>query len=63
MRQLQAAERQQGKQKKELQKDNRLKKQELQREHCERQLMICEDYVNTAEGTRRVRAYEERLQM
>jgi hypothetical protein len=42
---------------------NRQLKQDLQRESIEKKLMEGEDYTFTSEGTRRLKAYEDRIQM
>lgn len=63
MRQLRAAESEQNKNHALQQKENRFRKAEIQRETVENQLMRLEDYTDTPEGSRRARAFEDRLQM
>lgn len=63
MKQLRAAEREQNQSHSKQQKENRLLKAELQREALEKQLLGLEDYVNTVEGQRRARSFEDRVHM
>ncbi len=63
MKMLRAAEKEQNKQHVNQQKENRFRKLEVQRELCERQLMDAEDYTHTTEGIRRLKAFEDRIQM
>lgn len=63
MRHLRAAEKDQNKMHSLQQKENRFRKIEIQRETLELQLMSLEDHTNTAEGVRRERAYEDRVNM
>ena len=63
MRQLRAAEKEQNKDHTVQQKQNRMRKIEIQRETLELQLMRFEDYTGTAEGQRRERAFEDRVNM
>ena len=63
MKQLRAAEREQQKGHVQQQKQNRMRKLEIQRETLECHLMEAEDYIGTAEGKRREMAYEDRVNM
>ncbi len=64
MRQLRAAEKSEAKSHvSSLHLDNRIRRQEQQREQVEIRLMEFEDYTYTDEGMHRARAFQDRIQM